>query len=403
MEVQIRKRQSINGIRYQAVLEVWSDGDRKTITVGTYPTEALAQRAGIRESFKYENDFDRSIALGGRITVSDWVESWIASRKGKVKDSTQKEYARKLRNHIVPFLGNIKMCDLSALQIKKWIDYMSTQNVSRNMQGQCLRVLKTCLTGAVSDGVLAKNPAQNSKLERTKALELEEQEAKPVKVWSHEEAQKLLTLSEGHKHLDAFITLGILAGLRPGEIGGLKWEDIDFLNSTVTVRRANRKSTSPKSGKSRVVPLPFEAVRRLMGYQNLAQNFVPSNPQAMLPEGVSTLTQGNLVPNLELGPWVLPVHHNRAAEYLKPFCQSLGITALPPHSLRHTFASLLLSAGIPVAAVSEYLGHSSPAVTLNVYSHAMPRDMQRATSVLESVLGVAPSPVTVWCPDKAPH
>lgn len=365
MDYQMRKRTTKSGaLRYTPILEVWSSGQRSVVSGGTFTEERLAIRAGERLLSQYETDIQRAAALRGKMTFAEWIETWLSSRQGKIKESSRKEYGRKLRNWVVPYLGEVRLSELSAVHIRRWLDKLPAKGLGFNSQDQALGVLNICLNGAVRDGALVVNPATGVTVERSKALEAEDEEAKPVKVWDHDESRKLLAASEGVPLLDALITLGMLAGLRPGEVEGLKWEDIDFLDSTVTVRRADRQATSPKSGKRRTVKLPFEAVRRLAALQER-----------------------------QTGPWILNRTVKTAAEHLTPFCAAVGVPVLPPHSLRHTFASLLLSACVPVTAVAKILGHSDPAVTLRVYAHAMPKDVDAAAGVIERVLNVAPTQI----------
>jgi integrase len=194
-----------------------------------------------------------------------------------------------------------------------------------------------------------------------------------AKAWSFAESTALLLKSVGAS-CEALVVLGLYGGLRPGEAEALLWEDFDWLEGTVTVSRTVTKSggkvfavDSPKSGSSRTVKLPFDAVQRLVRLQE-AQ-----------PEGTVKVYS--------------VTSHQQAGRQLAALCKKAGVPALSPHSLRHTFASVALSRGVKLPAVSKMLGHANTRVTLDVYTHLMAEDLDDVVGIMESA----------YLPHTTPH
>ena len=364
MSYQIRKRQSKSGIRYSVVIEVWHNGQRKVISGGTFDNQKEAERAGIRLEDKYETNPSKRSALSGHLPLSDWATEWLTGLVVKeVKQTTRETYRWRMNRWVLPTLGNTKLVDLEPRIIRRWLGSLELGLTSKR---HALAVLRTCLKAAVEDGLLTDDPSKGIKVRGTKSIKKAAE--KPVKVWSYEQAGKLLEGSVGHR-AEALVVLGLFAGLRPGETGALLWSDVDFLAGTVTVSKTRSLAggrvfyeDSTKTGETRTVKLPFEAVQRLVRIQE-AQPFPNSGK-------------------------VFPYDRNAVHRSLKALCEKVGVPALGAHSLRHTCASLALSQGAPVTAVSKMLGHSNIQTTQSTYLHALPEDVDQIPGMMERALGV---------------
>jgi integrase len=158
-----------------------------------------------------------------------------------------------------------------------------------------------------------------------------------------------------------FHTLFLLAvqtGLRRSEVVGLQWRDVDLDGAMLSVRRALVKLPSggvdltvPKSGVGRVVDLPGSSVRALRAYLE----FRPGNGEFVFCHSDGRFLDPNLL-----------------SRVFRRFAAKVGLVRVRFHDLRHTHASLLLSEGVHLKVVSERLGHSSIAITGDIYSHVLP-------------------------------
>ncbi len=232
-------------------------------------------------------------------------------------------------------------------------------------------VLHTCLEQAVGWGLATRNVAdivERPRVERAEAQALTSQQVKD------------LLAAAGACRLGALLNVAVNTGMRQSELLGLRWRDVDLEGGLLRVRHQyGRDGTfcEPKSARSRrTIDLPASTV-------------------ATLREHRTRQIEERLIvgPNWEDRDLVFCTHRGRPLGHrnvLRDFNQLLrvaGLPAVPFHALRHTHATLLLAAGVPVGDVSARLGHSSATITLDVYGHVLPDAGRGIAARLEAMLG----------------
>jgi len=196
-----------------------------------------------------------------------------------------------------------------------------------------------------------------------------------------EQAKRILEASRGDR-LEALYVLAVTAGLRVGELLGLKWEDVDLDTGVLRVRRTRSRAktgptfTAPKNGKGRQLRLTRRAVEALKSHK-AAQN-------------TERLKAGSLWEGDNL---VFCTHAGRPLDFrnlakasFKPLLKKAGLPDIRFHDLRHTCATLLLSRGHHPKLVQELLGHASVAMTLDRYSHVLPGMGDQTAAAMEAAL-----------------
>lgn len=180
----------------------------------------------------------------------------------------------------------------------------------------------------------------------------------------------------------ALFSLLLASGMRPGEALGLKWEDIDFSNNRVHVRRTLSKSKDgwgfeeTKTSRSRrSIPLPGSVVKDLREHKKEQLEQKLKNPQYK--------DHGLVFANANGEP---PGYRNIINRHFKPILKANNLPDIRLYDLRHTCATLFLAAGENPKIVSERLGHSSIVLTLDTYSHVLPDMQEKAAAKLESIL-----------------
>jgi integrase len=186
----------------------------------------------------------------------------------------------------------------------------------------------------------------------------------------------------------AILLFAALTGMRRGELCALRWTDIDFEDSRVTVRRSiyqTTKETGETDTKTRSVrkialdPLGVEVLRR----------------QRDRVEAEAAMAEVEIVPNAFVfstsADGSAYTYPDSVSQYVGRLCRRLGIPKIHLHSLRHFAASQLISAGVDVRTVAGRLGHSDPSVTLKVYSHAIEARDREAAAILGRVLPQVPA------------
>lgn len=368
MKPQIRQR---NG-KFTAVVEVWSDGKRKVLTAGTHATEEEAQDAGWALARQHRNPNAKAQAMQIKLTLGEWLDQWVGTvLPGTVKHNTLSTYRWRCGDTgwLAPIREEI-LQDLTSATIEQWL---TSLKLSPQSKRNALATLKAALQDAVKRGHVLTNPATGVDLRQSRAMKKQEK-ARKIKSWTEQEATLLLSSSQGTT-IEAAVLLGLNTGCRLGELCGLQWCDLDVLTGQVHIHRnivqlqsGGLHETTPKSGEERTVHVAPDVVDRLL-----------------LLRPADALDSDRIV----------PLHPQAVRKALSALCKAAGVPGLPPHSLRHTFATLLLSAGVAITAVSKALGHSNSAITLTTYAHALPKDMDLIPQTLARILNPTQTPVKV--------
>jgi len=215
----------------------------------------------------------------------------------------------------------------------------------------------------------------------TEATKPPRQTKKAFKSLTSEEVQRFLLIAKEDDLFPAFL-LGLGTGLQRGEILGLRWQDVDLKAGTIKVTqslvrtKAGLKFEPPKTKMgNRLIPLPEEVLRELKRHK-VRQNKIK-------------LALGSAYEDHDLvfaGPLGKPRDPHGFWEHFKRLVKKAGLPSVRVHDLRHTFASLLLERGENPKVVQELLGHSSIAVTMDIYSHVIPGLKEKAVAKLNDIL-----------------
>jgi integrase len=292
------------------------------------------------------------------------------------KPRTVTGYASVLDNYWKPELGHLRLQRITPSMIascySKW-------RAERDITGGTLlnvhRCLHRALKVAVLWGYLPNNPAD--RVEPPKARR------RRPSLWSPEETRRLLESSEGDRwHVVWSMSLG--TGCRLGEVLGLRWPDMDFAASALMVQRAVSR---PRSAAPVIVLPKYEASVRSIQLPRHTATALREWKGAQAVERLrfdGAWVAGDSIVTREDGtqptPSAIRWAFNRA-------CRDTGLHRIRIHDLRHLSASLLLSEGVPLPIVSARLGHSTPAITAAIYSHALGNEDARAATALDSALG----------------
>ena len=303
--------------------------------------------------------------------LSRWLEDSV---KDTVRNTTYERYEQISRTHIIPMLGDVKLKGLSPTHVrglyKEKLQTLSPRTV------QYIHVtLHKALKQAVNDGLIPRNAT-----EAVKPPQVRREEIRPL---TSEQVKQLLDAARGDR-LEALYTLAVHTGLRQGELLGLKWEDVDLesgslhVKRTLTTARGGPRLAAPKTkGSRRRVSLTRGAVDALRAH--LARQLEEI-------DRASSLWQENgLVFASEMGR---PLdRRDLTSRQFKPLLKRAKLPETTRfHDLRHTCATLLLTKNVNPKVVSEMLGHSNIAITLDTYSHVLPNMQDSAARALEEAL-----------------
>lgn len=330
----------------------------------TFPTkrEALAWGQEQEARLRSQTWTDPSRA---KVTISQWSERWLETLT--VKPSTRHSYVGLLNGIVLPRWGHLRLDQVTTADVRTWVATMkgkSGKPLSPARVRHAHHVLNAILELAVEDGRLPKNPATPSGRGFMPKL---------VKKNGHH----YLTHAQVHALADAagefrpLILLLAYTGLRWGEATALRVRDVDLLAGRVHVQRSAIDTAgeltygTPKSHATRTVVMPAFMRQQLDGL------LLGKGPDDL----VFTAPNGGALRN-----------QNFRKRVFDPAAKAAGLTGLTPHHLRHTAASLAISAGANVKAVQKMLGHSSAAMTLDTYADLFDTDLESVADRLDTAV-----------------
>lgn len=296
----------------------------------------------------------------GKITVSDYADIWAAGLT-HLKESTSNRYRGILLTHIRPVWGSWQLTKITTNDINSWITTLMSDGLRPASVRQTHRVLSLILDSAVNDERLARNPAKGASLPRTVRDE--------IKYLSPSELNAFLSACGADDLVPRTLAL---TGLRFGELAALRAKRYDPVKRRLTVAESMTEVqgklvfTTPKTHQTRIVVVPQLIAGRI---EELCASRNPDDLLFTSPKGAP----------LRLRNWRRRV--------FDPACVAIGREDLSPHDLRHTAASLAIAAGANVKVVQKMLGHSSAAMTLDIYAALFPDDLDTVASALDSMLG----------------
>jgi integrase len=329
-----------------------------------------------------------------KVTVGEWLDQWVAGLQ--LAPSTVSSYAKNVRLHLRPALGDVQLQSLTGARISALYrqleaggrkDHRAGEGLSARTVRYCHTIMKAALQDAVDQGMLAANPAAKAKPPSARAAKSPE-----IHPWTGSQLATFLSWCRetGASQTVAYHVLAY-TGARRGEVLALRWRDLDLEGSRLSIRRSvgvvkakgqgeRIVEGTTKSAKARVVDLAPETVELLRTWRRergaLALQLVRDDALIF-----ATLEGEHLHPERFSRGFVDKLGQCR---------RKLGAGAPPTihlHDLRHTHASLLLASGEQIKVVSERLGHASVAITHGIYEHVMPGMQAAAAARFAAIVG----------------
>ena len=321
-------------------------------------------------------------------TLAGYTETWLPTLSPRVRGSTADDYATRLRVRILPLLGSLPLTEITRERVRRFLGELAARGnrrvtkprpLARATLKGTLHVLSALLGRAAEDGLIPVNPARGLARDIAAPTSSEVQE---VEVFTPGELGGLLGIAgSDYPEWHPFLLCLARTGIRLGEAVALEWRDVDFERRVLVIRRTERRGrvNVPKSGKARRVDMSPQLTATLSGLTSLQE------AEAAL---VGRTAPARVFPMPgTCGPIRDDVFRNNVWTLV---LRRAGLRYRKPHTLCHTYASLLIEAGESLKYVQEQLGHHSPAFTLAVYGHLIPRGDRRAVDRLDDATGRNP-------------
>jgi integrase len=312
------------------------------------------------------------------LTFGQYLKSWLAHMKARVRACTYRGYEAAIRCHVQPALGDVRLADLHPLHLQQL--YASLLDGSPEKaavsSGTVLNlhlVLNNALGQAVRWQLLPTNPAQGAQPPRPRRQQ--HRAADPTIIG------ELLEALQGH-WLELPAALAIATGMRRGELLGLRWADLSSDRASAHVTQ----TAQPTPRGSVIFDRPkTDRSRRTIALPAFIQPYLTrqaADQQTRRELLTDAWVELDLIVDRGDGN---PINPDTVSSAWSRFLRANDLPYLRFHDLRHSHATLMLLAGIHPKIVSERLGHSSIGLTLDTYSHVLPSMQQQAADAFDEL------------------
>ncbi len=315
-----------------------------------------------------------------RVAFGSFAEKWLEEiARPRLRPRTTHGYRSILYHDLLPEFSRTRLAELTPARIQAYMNAKLEVGLSPQTVKNHHALLRRILGDAHRYGLVGQNTAKLVSPPRVVR--------EPIRPLSVPEARSLLEALRGDR-LEALVHLAIMTGMRSGELLGLTWDMLDLERGELRVERALQRL----DGEYRLVETKTHRSRRRLPLPQETAALLSARRAAQAEDrrcaGPRWLDQWGLVFTNEQG-W--PTDAKAVRRRLDTALARAGLPHIRVHDLRHTAASLMLAAGTPLKVVQEVLGHSTIAVTSEVYAHLAPELAREATDSVARLLSAAPA------------
>lgn len=317
-----------------------------------------------RDAKKYETAFKEKLAGQPNMTLKSLYEKYIADLSVHAKKSTVRGRKSKLEKHLVPMLGDMKIGDITPAVVREWQNKITayiSPRTNKTMSPATVRTINsqfsTIMNYAVHYYNLKSNPV-------AAAGSVGKKNYKEMDFWEKEEFDLFIAGVDNIVWKVIFLVL-FYGGIRPGELLCLEESDLSFVASTISISKTldymggNDEETEPKTPSAkRIIPMPHFIMDLIKEYINR----MAEKTDKVFPQNYRTIDYN-----------------------FQKYTKKAGVKRIRLYDLRHSHVSHLISLGIPITAISKRVGHKSPKITLETYSHMYQKDSDNIAKILDKI------------------
>ena len=369
------------------------DGKKKFKTMTWKPkagmTEKQIKKELQRVAVHFEEECLENDKPKKKATFKYLAEEWfrVAVDTGELNISTA-ERMKKCCDRIYPAMGDTYIDELKYRQIQDFIISLSKDGVNQRTGGglatktqkHYITFISDVFNYAIKCELVSDNPCRNVKAVKDKT--------KPKKgkdCYTIEQVQNFIRLLREKANLQYNVMFHLLMfyGFRRGELLGLEWKDIDYVNQTISIERTSKYSkkigiytdSTKNEGSTRVLQISTDTIELLQRYKAQQDEI----------KGIfgNCWIEADRLFVAENGS---PMHPNIPYNWLKRFCDSNKIPFKGLHAFRHTVATIAIASGTDIKAISAMLGHSQTSTTLNIYGHEVKQATAKGISAVADII-----------------
>lgn len=371
---------------------VWRSGFRSW-------TEAKAARDEARNRANKGATSSSGQKLGSYL--DEWLEA-ITEGEEPLQPSTLASYRHHVRVHIKPQLGEVALRDITPkrlgafyVRLSKTKKAKGDSTLSPATVDRIRATLRSALSDAVADGVLAVNAAGVRRKRRGRRPKGRKTEARSFKIWTPSQLKTFLD-SQAEDRLSALWRVAGMTGMRRAELSGLRWIDVDLKHGVIEVRHTltavyDEPEDDGKRKRGTAVRLvdgepKSEKGHRCIDLDEATCAALKAHKAAQGREKLAFAGDYNKTGLVFVAEDGTPLHPDWLTRAFRRLEKATDLPAIRLHDLRHTHASHLLAAGVPVHVVSQRLGHQDAGFTLRQYAHLLPRQQREAAELVAGLM-----------------
>lgn len=365
----------------------WTDAEGRRKRRAVYGPSFAEARAKLT---KLRAELDGGQEPAATLTVAAYLDGWLQRERTRVRASTWRVRDQRVRTWIVPKLGAVALAKLTPADVERMTSAMIAAGRSPRTAAHARVELRRALGDAQRDGLVHRNVAALARPPRvpTEAM---------VPGRDYYEPAQLRTLLESiaTHPMGPLVTVAATTGLRQGELLGMTWDALDLAAGHLSVRRARARSADggwelaePKTARSRrTIHLPARALDALRVQQERQAAAIAAAGSRWQDRDNLVFTDADLPRRPSDGPatgQALPGWS--VTKTFHAMTGAAGLPSIPFHGLRHSAATALLAAGVPLRVVADVLGHSTITITGNLYAAVVPELRRDAADAMDRAL-----------------
>jgi len=349
----------------------------------TLPSEIVDGKVRRRRRYAYgDTKADVRIALGriredlvasagtlstaaDRTTLAQYLRDWVDGLE--VRPNTKRQYEWIVDDYLIPRLGILRLDRIDYAALETFRVRLRKDGIGDRTRQLCHDVLRVALRRAVRAKIIPSNPIESVERPRTVSRE--------VDPWSASETMRVLKAARDDRYHAVYEIMLRLGPQFPGEVFGLRWEDVDLEKGTLRIGAqlgaGGKRAATKTDFRRRSLDLPKPVVDALVAHRERAER-----ENRLSPKWVFATSTGNAMSPRQF-----------VRDSFDPLLARANVRRIRPYDMRHTFATLALVAGVHIKTVSRILGHSNVVETLRTYSHFVPAQLADANDRVGALLG----------------
>lgn len=424
----VKKIETKKGISYKITVSNGYDlQGHKIVKTTTYkPDTTLTTKQQEKALDKFVMEFEEKVKNGytfdgDKMSFESFAIKWLEDVKADLAYTTYDSYVTIVNKKIIPYFRGYTLSQIKIPVVESFYKELAKQFSYATVKRYDV-VLGSMLKTAIRWGLIENNPCRNAKLPKMVKAKQE------LKFFTPEQSLQFLDslertyqiLYKGHRRVDdtgipyvvndyteskrvptqykVFFNIALFCGLRKGEILALHWDDIDFVNNTISVSKSVAKTENgvdykcPKTFTSnRIVPLPLEIVPLLKQYRKEYNTTRLQLGDYWKGEGNLFIQSDGKLMGRSTPYHYFKRHLKRYNEWVTTSDEAkqqhlLPLPMIPLHGLRHSCATLLNYLDVNIVDISNILGHAQTSTTMNIYAHSFEKQKRVASDKIDEFL-----------------